>query len=175
MPPASPGAAGWDGLARELDLWGAAGRVATLWWRDDDAVAATPALDRLLAPALPLTLAVIPAAAEPGLAERLRTAPAVTVAQHGWSHADHAPPGAKSIELGGRPAAAVAADLAAGRDRLAALFGERFRPVLVPPWNRIDPAVLPLLPGLGYAGLSTFTPRRAAEAAPRVVRVNSHV
>ncbi|MEK9660397.1 MAG: hypothetical protein VW644_01455, partial [Alphaproteobacteria bacterium] len=43
-----PGAP-WDALAAELDVWAAAGRTATLWWRDDDADAASPALERLLA------------------------------------------------------------------------------------------------------------------------------
>ena len=40
---------GWAVLEAELDLWQAAGRTASFWWRDDDAVAATPALSRLLA------------------------------------------------------------------------------------------------------------------------------
>ena len=38
----------WDRLEREIDAWAAAGREATLWWRDDDAVAATAELERLL-------------------------------------------------------------------------------------------------------------------------------
>jgi hypothetical protein len=29
----------------ELEHWSRAGRDATLWWRDDDAVTATPALE----------------------------------------------------------------------------------------------------------------------------------
>ena len=69
----------WDRLDRELAAWAAEGREATFWWRDDDAVAATPALDRLLrlteSGGVPLALAVIPAPAEPGLAERLATQP----------------------------------------------------------------------------------------------------
>ena len=40
--------AGWAALDAELDLWAAAGRVAGGWWRDDDAVAPTPALESLL-------------------------------------------------------------------------------------------------------------------------------
>ena len=40
---------GWADLDAELDRWKAAGRAATLWWRDDDATRPTPALDRLLA------------------------------------------------------------------------------------------------------------------------------
>src|SRR5260370_330913 len=50
----------WQSLMDELDRWPAG--TATFWWRDDDATAASPALDRL--PALsdqPLALAGIPA------------------------------------------------------------------------------------------------------------------
>jgi hypothetical protein len=51
-------------LTAELDLWSAAERPATLWWRDDDAAEVTPALERLLALAdatgVPLALAVVP-------------------------------------------------------------------------------------------------------------------
>ena len=39
---------GWDRLSIELDAWSAAGRAAEFWWRDDDAIDTTPALDRLL-------------------------------------------------------------------------------------------------------------------------------
>jgi hypothetical protein len=57
----------WDRLYLEIENWTATGKEASLWWRDDDAVAATPALARLLAitgrRGIPLALAVIPAAA----------------------------------------------------------------------------------------------------------------
>ena len=58
-------------LDEELARWRDAGREPTLWWRDDDAVDATPALDRLLdaaahATAVPLALAVVPAQRDAG-------------------------------------------------------------------------------------------------------------
>ncbi len=53
--------------------------------------------------------------------------------------------------------------------------GARTLPVLVPPWNRIDPALVPALPGLGFRGLSTFRARRAREAAPGLRQVNTHL
>jgi hypothetical protein len=64
----------WCDLVDELDRWEEAGRVAQLWWRDDDAVAPTPALDRLLdvAAGIPLSLAVIPAEMVRELATALR-------------------------------------------------------------------------------------------------------
>src|SRR5690606_37909844 len=136
--------AAWQALGAELAAWQEAGRVAGIWWRDDDAVAPGAALDRLLDLATRhqagLALAVIPAQAEPALARRLAEHPARTaVLQHGYAHTDHAPDGAKKCELvapATRPA--ILEELARGRDRLGALFGDRLLPVMVPPWNRID-------------------------------------
>jgi hypothetical protein len=164
-------------LAAELDAWAAAGRVARFWWRDDDAMAPSPALDRLLALAgdVPLTLAVIPEEAGPALARRLAGMRSVTIVQHGIAHENHAPLGQKRIELGaGLAPAPAAAALAASHRHLAALFGATLLPVLVPPWNRIAPALIPLLPGCGFTGLSGFGPRRQRLAAPGLVQVNSH-
>ena len=48
-------------------------------------------------------------------------------------------------------------------------------PLLVPPWNRIDPRVIARLPAAGYVALSTFGPRPAPWAAPGVVQCNTHV
>jgi peptidoglycan/xylan/chitin deacetylase (PgdA/CDA1 family) len=149
------------GLREALDRRAAAGLAPLrLWLRDDDAVAPTPALDRLLGLAgggLPVTIAAIPAFATPALAARLAGRPGVTVAVHGWAHRNHAPAGEKPQELGAhRPAATVAAELAAGRDRIAALFGPAGADILVPPWNRIAPAVAARLPALGFTLLSAF-------------------
>jgi hypothetical protein len=154
--------ADWTALDRELDLWAAAGRVATFWWRDDDARAPGPALDRLLALRAeldaPLALAVVPAGIDPGLAARLAPETAVSVLQHGYSHKNFASEGARKIELdGSRPTEYVIADLAVGGQALARFA--RHLPVLVPPWNRIAPHLLPMLPELGYRGLSTLGPR----------------
>ncbi len=180
----TPGAAtGWRGLDRELDAWAEAGRIATFWWRDDDAVAATLALDRLLglAEALgtPLALAVIPASADESLRRRLKREPWAVVVQHGFAHRNHAPPGAKKAELGAhRSRAAMIGELAAGRRRLHEMFGDMgtvpMLPVLVPPWNRIDPGLVPRLPAIGIASLSTFSARpAAAPGGPH--QVNTHV
>jgi hypothetical protein len=143
----------WDELRRELDAWTAAGRDATLWWRDDDAVAMSPALARLLALAdgVPLALAVIPAGAEGFEGE-------ATVLQHGWSHANNAPAASRKCEL---VDLAVVDRLVAGKERLERLFGARFLAVIAPPWNRIAAAVAARLPALGYRGLSVLGPRRS--------------
>jgi hypothetical protein len=167
----------WADLERELDLWHAAGRPATLWWRDDDAVRPSPALDRLLtlADGLPLALAVIPEQATGALAERLAGCAELRVLQHGWRHTNHAPADEKKAELGAhRPELAMLDELVAGRQRLALLFGQRALAVLTPPWNRMSEALVPLLRGAGYGGISMAGPRRAAEPSPGLIQVNTH-
>lgn len=168
---------GFARLTGEFDRWADAGLTATLWWRDDDAVAPTAALDRLIAVAagMPLTLAVIPALAEPALAARLAGHDQIVAVQHGLAHRNHETVG-KKAELGGaRPVAEVVADLAVGFARLATLFAGQFRPMLVPPWNRIAPDVVPALPRLGLTALSTARPRPARQPGPGLVQVNTHV
>jgi hypothetical protein len=170
--------ANWEDLGLELDAWRASGRRAALWWRDDDAAEPTPALDMLLdlARGLPLALAVIPGRALDGLARRVDRCEGVSILQHGWLHENHARPGEKKSELGAqRPLAAILGDLASGWRKLATLFGGRAAPVLTPPWNRIAEPLLPLLPDAGYAGVSTFGPRRAAAPYAGLVQANTHV
>lgn len=152
-----------DTLLRALDLRAAEGRPARLWLRDDDAVQPSAALDHLLAltagAGVPVTLAVIPAHSGQDLADRLSSAPGVSVAVHGWAHVNHAPPAEKKQELGAhRPVATVLAELAQGFAHLACLHGGQFTPVLVPPWNRISSQVVQGLPGLGFRALSVFGP-----------------
>lgn len=172
--------ASWDDLARECDAWAAQDRIVEMWWRDDDAVADTPDLRRLLALAAgraALALAVIPAPLTPGLPAALAQAGGeIGVLQHGFDHRNRAGTGAKKSEFpASRPAAEVADALARGRQRLGEEFGPRFRPVLTPPWNRFDERHLSILGDLGYRGLSTYLPRRSKEAAPGLSRVNTHV
>lgn len=170
---------GWQGLEDELDAWARAGRVASLWWRDDDATGDGPALRRLLnlvgGMQIPLGLAVIPADARADLADALARSPVTTVLQHGWNHADRSRPPARKSELAaGRPWREVMAELARGRERLASLFAGRFLPVMVPPWNRIDAGLVPRLPAAGFQGLSTCKARASAEPAPGLRQVNCH-
>jgi hypothetical protein len=169
----------WAALDAELDRWAEAGRRATLWWRDDDAVAATPQLERLLLTArrrdgepVPLCLAVIPAAADSGLAATVAAQKRLSVLQHGFAHRNHAPPGEKKAELGAhRPVAAILDELSAGRDRLRQMFAAAFLPVLVPPWNRM---ASPVRDGLGRIGLRGYSAYGARAPGERGV-VNAHV
>jgi hypothetical protein len=178
---ASPPAASakWSDLADELDRWGEQGRIATLWWRDDDAAAPSRRLDDLLATAgaVPVALAVIPAIADQALAARLdgTTASRVRVLQHGWRHRDHAAGGKKSEFPPSRSHAEMTAELTAGRRRLLSLFGARALAVLAPPWNRFEDALLPLLAASGIGGISRIKPRQAAWPAPDVFAANTQV
>ncbi|MDB5359310.1 MAG: hypothetical protein JWO51_607 [Rhodospirillales bacterium] len=168
----------WAPLEAELDAWAHAGLIARFWWRDDDATDATPPLDRLLtlSAGTPLALAVIPETATDALARRLATTDSVSVLQHGIAHINHAPASAKKAELGAdRPAAVLAAALDAGRRRLEALFGRRFRPILVPPWNRIADGLVGLLPAAGFIGLSIAGTRSQAEVMPGLRQINCHL
>ncbi len=171
---------GWQALEAEIGRWRDLGRTVDLWWRDDDAVDAGPALDRLLdiraATGMPLALAVVPSQATAALAARLAGEGAVDVLQHGYAHTNHAPPGDKKIELGPhRPAMLVLGELGTGWLALERLFGRKAQPVMVPPWNRIAPALIPTLPEIGFVGLSTFGPRKRRDPVRGLRQVNTHV
>lgn len=169
-----------DPLRLELDAWAANGDVADLWWRDDDADSPTEEVRRMLDLAgengATVVIASVPAKAEEALAPLLLSCPQALVVQHGYAHQDHSPLEVKGKwELGlHRPAAVVLDELKQGWARMHDLFGERVRPMLVPPWNRIDADMVRALPTVGYTMLSTFGPRSAAEAAPGLRCINCH-
>ncbi|WP_192847047.1 polysaccharide deacetylase family protein [Aureimonas sp. AU4] len=152
----------WAALDAALEARARAKGPLRLWWRDDDAVRWTPALARLVALAgsvrAPLALAAIPAGLDPALAATLEGAGGeVAVLQHGFAHRNAALRGERAVELGGgRDTRDLLGDLGAGRETLAAAFGPRFLPVMVPPWNRIEARIAEALPGLGFRGLSAF-------------------
>jgi peptidoglycan/xylan/chitin deacetylase (PgdA/CDA1 family) len=146
-------------------------RTVAVWWRDDDAGRDDPRLAPLLEIAarhgVPVALAVVPAWLEAATRSRLLASREAVVWQHGWDHTDHSGGRGKPIELGGvRPVAATIDDLVRGRELLAGAFGERFAPVLVPPWNRIDERVRAALPAGLWTGLSRFGAERPGAAPP---------
>jgi peptidoglycan/xylan/chitin deacetylase (PgdA/CDA1 family) len=166
----------WQPLHTELERWQRAGRVADLWLRDDDAVAPTAALDRLLdltaRHTVPAMLAIIPARTGEALAARLASEPRIAVAVHGWAHQNHAPVGEKKQELGRhRQAAIVLDELSRAKAVIERLFARQAARVLVPPWNRIDGVLLPALPAIGFAALSVFG---KAKPSP-ITMVNTHL
>jgi hypothetical protein len=168
---------GWEHLQEELDAWHRAGRAATFWWRDDDAVRLTPALQRMLDLSIthttPVALAVIPRDVEDQLATHLEACSLASVLQHGWSHDNHAPDGRQEEFGPHRPLPVMLEEIASGWRRLARF--PRALPVFVAPWNRMDPHVAAHLPSAGLRGVSTLGPRTSAEAARGVRRVNVHI
>lgn len=170
----------WRPLDVELNHWRAESLPLPLWWRDDDAIAPTPQLDRLSELAeklgLPVHLAVIPRDATPALAEYVAGRASLVPVVHGWAHTNHAPTGEKKAEFRlDRPLEVMVTDAQAGMERLDALFGQYVRPVFVPPWNRIAPELAEQLPKLGYRILSTATPRTSRLAAPGLEQINTHL
>lgn len=163
----------WARLDQALTRLHAAGHQLSFWWRDDDAVEATPQLDHLLDLAqryhLPLALAVVPGlvvsgSTENSLVQRIDRAadadspearPEIVILQHGWKHQNHAGPDTKKCEYpASRDPDICLAELSQGQARLKALFGSRFLPVLVPPWNRFANSLIPSLATHGFIGIS---------------------
>ncbi|TCL01513.1 hypothetical protein BXY66_2828 [Shimia isoporae] len=167
----------WSPLREEFREWRAAGLELPLWWRDDDAIEPTSALDRLESisesTGVPVHLAVIPRDATQALAARISSCFVPVV--HGWGHANHQLEGKKAEFGSGRDADAARADLEQAITRLRTLFGDRLAPMFVPPWNRFDTALLPLLAELGFDALSTYLPRKAAEPMLGITQINTHV
>ncbi|MDX0319654.1 polysaccharide deacetylase [Sinorhizobium meliloti] len=174
----------WQTLANRLDRLQETGGSIDFWLRDDDAVEPTAALHRLLDLtdrfSVPVSLAVIPAHTDERLSRCLAGRPHVDVAVHGWSHQNHAPVTEKRQELGGhRSREMVAADLRAGWARLRSLYPTAMVPLLVPPWNRIDPGLVAGLHEIGFRALSVFGPEEGAKSAalrvPGLQLINAHV
>ena len=148
-------------LHEELDQWQKEGRHCPLWWRDDDLSTDTPALRTLADMAerngVPVLVAVIPGRASASLAQDTAAMSLLSFCQHGLHHRNNEPEGNPPSEFGtSRPLDAVAADLREGRDRMVALFGERFLPVFVPPWNRLRREGMAVLKELGMRGASMY-------------------
>lgn len=161
-----------DALARCRD----GGVAVPMWWRDDDAVAMTPALAQLTDVSrrcgLPVHLAIIPAHVGHSLPNAMDPDHLVPVV-HGWAHQDHSQAGEKKNEFQSARDAAVA-DSQAAIDKMSELFGTRLRRMFVPPWNRINAEVTQALAGQGYHCLSTYGARPKARIAGLDV-INTHL
>lgn len=161
----------WAALAAELGEWRAARRTPQLWWRDDDATALTPPLERLLklsrSSGVTVAIAAIPLACEAAMLENT-----TCVLMHGCDHRNRAAAGEKKTEFAAAESDDAALErLAQARERLARLAGERFLAVLAPPWNRIRESLVARLPEAGLQGLSRYGARRAGGFR----EVNTHV
>ena len=148
-------------LRAELELWQASGRSCPFWWRDDDLVCASPELNTMALVAaeahVPVLAAVIPARVDDRLGEDTKGMTGLSFCQHGYAHKSHAAAGAPSSEFGsGRSSSVVAREIEEGCLRLQGLFGARFIPVFVLPWNRIAADFVPLIEEYRFLGLSQF-------------------
>ncbi|MGQ0653628.1 MAG: polysaccharide deacetylase family protein [Betaproteobacteria bacterium] len=168
----------WQAFAEAIARRNDAGRETVFWWRDDDAAAPTPEIERLLAlsctASVPLALAVIPESAVPELFALLRDE--VYVLQHGADHRNRAAADAKKTEF---PAAEPDADalerLRGARVRLAQMAGARALPVLAPPWNRLRRDLAHRLREAGIPGLSMYRTRPSPPPVPGVTQIDTHV
>ena len=170
----------WTTLYSELDRWSESGKTANFWWRDDDAVEETVQLQMLDALSqethVPVSVAVIPAGLHISLAQFLHSRENFIVLQHGYSHSSYTAKGGKKIELGGeRSTDEIQAELITGCQQLSIAFANQFMPVMVPPWNRIEPRIYSSLAKAGFTGLSTMWARKTAWPCPGILQVNTHL
>jgi hypothetical protein len=168
----------WEPLLRELNHWAEAGLTASLWLRDDDAVAMTPALERLVELCeihrVPALLAVVPAEAKEELATYLNVKPLFEVAVHGFSHKNHAPAGAKKQEFPvDRSPDQIENELVRGRLRARTLFGPKLTEIFVPPWNRIAVDVAVRLPRFGFRALSALGRKSLLQIPAPLTEINA--
>lgn len=162
----------YENLRSAVEQWTCRNGALNIWFRDDDAVEPSRALDTLLALGAryeaPVLIATIPEHSTRALADALMDHPLAVPCIHGVSHTNHAPIGTKKTELiegdAERDTDAVLAELRAGIEKLQGLYAERLAPILVPPWNRISNSVaarlgeLPVLKavsGFGFDPLPT--------------------
>lgn len=166
----------WAPLRRALANSRAQRVCVPLWWRDDDAISPSPALDQLTdlsrRTGVPVHLAIIPAHVDPALPGLLDPDYMLPVV-HGWAHTDHSKPNEKRNEFLTVRARAEQ-ETQSAIEKMTGLFGPRLRRMFVPPWNRISPVVTQRLGRQGYQCLSTFGPRHAASLSGLDI-VNTHV
>lgn len=168
----------WSPLQTALARLRADGVALPIWWRDDDAIAVTPALERLHELAqklgLPAHLAVIPKLAEADLARYVRTSALLVPLVHGWQHQNHAPEGAKKAEFN-HPRAHAEKELYDALSVSQSLFGGDLLPVFVPPWNRVSKVLVDKLEGFGYQALSTYGAREMNGKNNALTHINTHI
>lgn len=148
----------FDAPRRELDLWAARGWKANFWVRDDDAIEVSDSIillrDIAAQYAVKIGLAVIPGQAVPELASFLEAnARHFYPMCHGWQHINHNTR-RKPAEFGAeRPHNKLVRDAELALGAFSASY-RHVKPIFVPPFNRITPALIRALPDLGFFGVS---------------------
>ena len=107
---------------------------------------------------LPLDIAVIPDAVSGQSAELisalLDASDKISIHQHGFTHVNHQLSG-RSCEFGSdRNYEQQLQDIAAGQEKLVAIFGSQVEPVFTPPWNRCTNDTVAALKALDMRYLS---------------------
>lgn len=167
----------WSSFRLSLKRFRQSGMELPIWWRDDDAVSATPALDKLCAlsegTGVDVAVATIPDLIDQSLVDYVHETQNMIPVTHGWRHENHAAEGEKKSEFVAARDATLT-EVQAGFSIMQEHFCERFEPIFVPPWNRFDPSYLADLSRSGYAAISAFTPRKARFPAPNLLQLNTH-
>ena len=169
--------ADWTPLRETLSACRRDGIALPIWWRDDDAVSATPALDRLSSLStdlgLPVHLAIIPAHLDETLVDFIATAPLIPVV-HGWAHTDHSAGIGKKNEFL-TPRNDASNETAEALKRMRGHFGPALLPMFVPPWNWINSLFVQAFPSQGYCMLSTYGARTSPEATPGLALIYTNI
>lgn len=167
--------ADWTPLRRALARCRNTNTALPIWWRDDDAIEPTAALDQLSALSenigIPVHLAIIPKPTNETLVPYVVARPHIVACVHGWAHANTSPTGSKKSEFG-VPRDGAERELKLALGRMDHFFGEGLLALFVPPWNRMDAGFQSTLAQLNYVGFSTFGPRQDSTALPQI---NTHL
>ncbi|MEN3930000.1 polysaccharide deacetylase family protein [Microvirga sp. W0021] len=155
--------------------------IIPFWWRDDDAVTQSPALEHLLsiskAARFPIAIAAIPTGLQKSLITQVKKHPQASLLVHGFAHFNHAPADEKKAEFKAhRPLELMCTELQSGLQHLRNMATpEQLCPIFVPPWNRISPELTDQLRGIGFQGLSTFGNRQAPLRSDGLFQINTHI
>jgi hypothetical protein len=169
----------WDKARRELDRWANCGLTARFWVRDDDAIEPSAKLDQLQKLAakynIRVGLAIIPGKVLPSLIHYLDVNQKQFYPMcHGWKHVDYGRKN-KPAEFGpDRPLSKIISDAESAFQLFSSQF-DAVKPIFVPPYNRITPAVARALPNVGFFGVSlmpNFIERKMLQFAPQLAWPN---
>lgn len=144
-------------LREELDRLLELGSGIRIWWRDDDADVDCQGLRRVseLARRFAVVLAVIPGRLDVAIGSVVNDSN-IRVVQHGWAHVNRALDLEQKSEYPDRrDIDAALSELKAGRILLEKVFGDRFIPILVPPWHHCSQTIAGRLPSIGFHGISS--------------------
>jgi hypothetical protein len=150
----------WKSIRRELDLWLERGIRAKFWFRDDDACELTDQLIRLLhfskQYSITIGLAAIPNKLRPSLLTFLKSEDRMFLPMcHGWNHVNYEPKDRPSEFGPNRKLPLLFQDAQLAYRTFVRYFNElEKRAIFVPPFGRIMPAFVELLPKAGFFGLS---------------------